>query len=127
MAEYTILEQVKIRLKQFHIEEVTEDNGNSSDVVVFDDKEENPFIEQLIKEATDEVIGIRNYPESYSEEQINDDLKKFERTVVDLVVYDHSQAGESYMASYSENGVSRNWVDRNKLLKDIYPFVSVIC
>lgn len=127
MAEYTILEQVKIRLKQFHIEEVTGDNGNSSDVVVFDDKEENPFIEQLIKEATDEVIGIRNYPESYSEEQINDDLKKFERTIVDLVVYDHSQAGESYMASYSENGVSRNWVDRNKLLKDIYPFVSVIC
>lgn len=126
MAEYTILEQVKIRLKQFHIEEVTGDNGNSSDVVVFDDKEENPFIEQLIKEATDEVIGIRNYPESYSEEQINDDLKKFERTIVDLVVYDHSQAGESYMASYSENGVSRNWVDRNKLLKDIYPFVSVI-
>lgn len=126
MAEYTILEQVKIRLKQFHIEEVTRDNGNSSDVVVFDDKEENPFIEQLIKEATDEVIGIRNYPESYSEEQINDDLKKFERTIVDLVVYDHSQAGESYMASYSENGVSRNWVDRNKLLKDIYPFVSVI-
>jgi len=126
MAEYTILEQVKIRLKQFHIEEVTGDNGNSSDVVVFDDKEENPFIEQLIKEATDEVIGIRNYPDSYSEEQINDDLKKFERTIVDLVVYDHSQAGESYMASYSENGVSRNWVDRNKLLKDIYPFVSVI-
>ena len=127
MAEYTILEQVKIRLKQFHIEEVTGDNGNSSDVVVFDDKEENPFIEQLIKEATDEVIGIRNYPDSYSEDQINDDLKKFERTIVDLVVYDHSQAGESYMASYSENGVSRNWVDRNKLLKDIYPFVSVIC
>lgn len=127
MAEYTILEQVKIRLKQFHIEEVTVDNGKSSDVVVFDDKEENPFIEQLIKEATDEVIGIRNYPDSYSEEQINDDLKKFERTIVDLVVYDHSQAGESYMASYSENGVSRNWVDRNKLLKDIYPFVSVIC
>ena len=127
MAEYTILEQVKIRLKQFHIEEVTGDNGNSSDVVVFDDKEENPFIEQLIKEATDEVIGIRNYPDSYSEEQINDDLKKFERTIVDLVVYDHSQAGESYMASYSENGVSRNWVDRNKLLKDIYPYVSVIC
>ena len=127
MAEYTILEQVKIRLKQFHIEEVTGDNGNASDVVVFDDKEENPFIEQLIKEATDEVIGIRNYPDSYSEEQITDDLKKFERTIVDLVVYDHSQAGESYMASYSENGVSRNWVDRNKLLKDIYPFVSVIC
>ena len=44
MAEYTILEQVKIRLKQFHIEEVTVDNGKSSDVVVFDDKEENPLL-----------------------------------------------------------------------------------
>ena len=37
--EYTTLEQVKIRLKQFHIETVTNDDDTTSDVVVFDKKE----------------------------------------------------------------------------------------
>ena len=43
---YTTLEQVKIRLKQFHI-----DDSSGSDVTVFDRKEENPLIEQLIEQA----------------------------------------------------------------------------
>ena len=47
MDEYTILEQVKIRLKQFHIDTVTNDDYTTSDVVVFDNKEDNPVIEQL--------------------------------------------------------------------------------
>ena len=52
MAEYTTLEQVKIRLKQFHIETVTnEDNTTSAEVVVFDKPQDNPLIEQLIKQA----------------------------------------------------------------------------
>lgn len=50
--EYTTLEQVKIRLKQFHIETVANDDETTSDVVVFDSKEDNPIIEQLIKQAT---------------------------------------------------------------------------
>ena len=49
MEEYTILEQVKIRLKQFHIETVDNADGTQSDVVVFDQKEDNPLLEQLIK------------------------------------------------------------------------------
>ena len=53
--EYTTLEQVKIRLKQFHIDTVTNDDETTSDVVVFDNKEDNPIIEQLIKQATEDV------------------------------------------------------------------------
>lgn len=44
MDEYTTLEQVKIRLKQFHIKTVTDEDGVTSDVVVFDQKEDNPSI-----------------------------------------------------------------------------------
>lgn len=36
--EYTTLEQVKIRLKQYHIETVTNDDYTTSDVVAFDKK-----------------------------------------------------------------------------------------
>ena len=113
MDEYTTLEQVKIRLKQFHIETVTDEDGVTSDVVVFDQKEDNPYIEQLIKQARNEVVSKRNYPESYTDEKISEDL----------AVYDHSQAGEAYMASYSENGVSRSWKDRESLFVFVFPFV----
>lgn len=127
MEEYTTLEQVKIRLKQFHIETVeNEDEGTSSDVTVFDQKEDNPYIEQLIKQARNEVVSKRNYPESYTDEKISEDLKQFEDVIVNLAVYDHSQAGEAYMASYSENGVSRSWKDRESLFVGVFPFVKAL-
>ena len=126
MEEYTILEQVKIRLKQFHIETVDNADGTKSDVVVFDQKEDNPLLEQLIKQVTNEVMNRRMYTSNYTQEQIDEDLKKFETTIVNAVVYDRSQAGESFMQSYSENGVSRTWKDRDKLFSEVYPFVKIL-
>ena len=124
---YTLLEQVKIRLKQFHIEETEDsDTGTRADKVVFDKKEDNPLIEQLLEQARNEIIEKRNYPETYTQDQIDRDVKKFENVMVNLAVYDRSQAGEAYMASYSENGVSRTWKDRNSLLSGVYPFVKII-
>mgnify|MGYP000634676128 CR=1 FL=1 len=122
MTEYSTLEQIKLRLKQFHIETVENEDG-TSDVVVFDDKEDNPLIEQLIKQATQEIITKRCYPASYTQEQIEEDIEKYQNNIINLVVYDHSQAGENFMSSYSENGVSRNWRDREDLFVGIYPFI----
>ena len=126
MAEYTTLEQVKIRLKQFHIETVTNDDETTSDVVVFDDKEDNPVIEQLIKQATEDVKTKRNYPNSYTDEMITEDLKKFESVIVNLTVYDHSQAGENFMSALSEGGVNRAWRDRDSLFVGVFPFAKVL-
>lgn len=119
MAEYTTLEQVKIRLKQFHID------SESSDVV-FDHLEENPLLQQLISQAEADIRAKRMYPESYTEEKIAADMKKFQSVVVNLVVYDRSQAGENFMASYSENGVSRTWRDREDLFVGVFPFAKVL-
>lgn len=124
--EYTTLEQVKIRLKQFHIETVTNDDDTASDVVVFDNKEDNPVIEQLIKQAVEDVKAKRNYPDSYTDEMIAEDLKKFESVIVNLAVYDHSQAGENYMSALSEGGVSRTWKDRDSLFVGVFPFVNIV-
>ena len=41
---YTIFEQVKIRLRQFHIDE----KGTENEKIVFDKPEDNPVLEQLI-------------------------------------------------------------------------------
>ena len=125
-AEYTILAQVKIRLKQFHIEAVTNEDDTTKDVVVFDNKEDDLLIEQLIKQATEDVKNRRNYPDNYTEEMITEDLKQFEGVIVNLVVYDHSQAGEEFMASFGENGVSRTWKDRDDLFVGVFPFVKML-
>lgn len=125
-AEYTILSQVKIRLKQFHIETITNEDDTTKDVVVFDNKEDDLLIEQLIKQATEDVKTRRNYPNSYTDEMITEDLKKFEGVIVNLVVYDHSQAGEEFMASFGENGVSRTWKDRDSLFVGVFPFVKML-
>lgn len=124
--EYTTLEQTKIRLKQFHIDTVTNDDETTSDVVVFDNKEDNPVIEQLIKQATEDVKTKRCYPDSYTDEMITEDLKKFESVIVNLAVYDHSQAGEAFMASYNENGINRTWRDRDNLFVGVFPFAKVL-
>nr|DAK18302.1 MAG TPA: Protein of unknown function (DUF3199) [Caudoviricetes sp.] len=123
MAEYTTLEQVKIRLKQFHIDSKSD---SESSKVVFDHFEENPLLEQLISQAEADIRAKRMYPESYTEEKIAADMKKFQSVVVNLVVYDRSQAGENFMASYSENGVSRTWRDREELFVGVFPFAKVL-
>ena len=126
MAEYSIVEQVKIRLKQFHIETVTNEYDTTSDVVVFDKPQDNPLIEQLIKQAKQDIVAMRNYPSTYTQERIEADLKNYEAVIVNLVVYDMSQAGEEFMSSFSENGVSRNWRKRSELFVGVYPFAKVL-
>lgn len=124
---YTTLEQVKIRLHQYHIDTVkNDDSDTTTNVVVFDNIEDNPLIEQLIEQSRQEIIGLRNYPSSYTQEQIDDDLAKYENVIVNLTVYDHSQAGENYMASMNEGGVNRTWKNRNELFAGVFPLVKVI-
>lgn len=122
---YTTLEQVKIRLHQYHIDTVTNDDDTTTNVVVFDDLEDNPYIEQLIEQSRQEIISLRNYPSSYTQEQIDNDMTKYENVIVNLTVYDHSQAGENYMASMNEGGVNRTWKNRNDLLSGVFPLVKV--
>lgn len=123
---YTTLEQVKIRLHQYRIDTVkNDDSDTTTNVVVFDNIEDNPLIEQLIEQSRQEIISLRNYPSSYTQEQIDNDMTKYENVIVNLTVYDHSQAGENYMASMNEGGVNRTWKNRNDLLAGVFPLVKV--
>lgn len=115
---YSTLQKIKIRLGQYHM--------NESDEVEFDQPEKNPLIELLIEQVNSEIIKRRNYPESYTEEQIYADLKRYEDDMINIVVYDCSQAGEAYMQSYTENGVSRTWKSRDDLFSGIFPKVQTL-
>ena len=65
MDEYTILEQVKIRLLHYKVSTI-----EGEDVVVFDHKNENLLLEQLIKQAKQKIKEIRKYPSNYTDEMI---------------------------------------------------------
>ena len=125
MSAYTVLEQVKIRLKQFHTETV-ENEGLTSSTVMFDRKEDNPLLEQLINQATEDIKNKRRYPKDYTKEEIEEDLKKYESVLVNVVVYDRMKLGGDFQQSDSENGKSRTWVDRNTLFKEIYPIARIV-
>ena len=122
MDEKSILEQVKIRLLHFSVDEATSD-------VVFTHVQENPLLQQLIKQAVSAIKAERHYennPYIYTEEKIEEDLKRYENNVVDYVVYYRSQAGESFMKSFSENGVSRSWIDSGKLFAGVTSISKIV-
>lgn len=105
MAEYTTLEQVKIRLKQFHID-------SESSEVVFEKLEENPLLELLLEQNQNLIINISGISDSKKEEY----LKKKEDAIVELALYDRNKLGADYSSSYSENGISRVWNSKEEIL-----------
>lgn len=125
MSSYTVLEQVKIRLQQFHMES-SENDGIVTNTVVFDKKEDNPLLEQLINQATKEIANKRRYPEDYTKEEIESDLENYESVIVNLVVYDRVKLGGDFQQSDSENGKSRSWVDRSTLFNGVYPIARIV-
>lgn len=107
---YSRLEQLKIRLRQ-------------SDVSC--DKEDE-LLEELIYQAEQDVRLYRNYPSNYTEEMIEKDMNKFESIIVNLALYDYNQEGGEFQISSSENGTSRSWIDRDKILGKVTPFVQIL-
>ena len=53
-------------------------------------------------------------------------MKRFESVIVNLVLYDYNKEGGEFQTSSSENGTSRNWIDREKILAEVIPFVKIL-
>lgn len=105
---YSRLEQLKIRLRQSGI------------------SDEDEFLEQLIFQAEQDVRLYRNYPDNYTKEMIEKDMKKLDSIIVNLALYDYNQDGGEFQTSSSENGTSRSWIDRDKILGKVTPFVQIL-
>lgn len=125
MADYTILEKIKIRLRQFTTQQNTDDDGNITVDIVFDHLEENPILEQLIEGAKKDVIKYRQYPKHFTEEAIKSDIEKnYENTIISIVLYDYNKEGAEFETSNSEGGNQRTYVTRQSVLNDVVPFIS---
>lgn len=79
----------------------------------------------IVKTVVKEIIQIREYPETFTEEQILEDLDKYYATILRVAEYDYNTIGVEGQNSHSENGVSRSYVNRKTLFGDVYKFVKI--
>lgn len=114
--EYTLLQKIKIRLGQYH----TENNS-----IVFDEAECDVYLNELLSDAKESVRNVRNYPHGFTEEQIAEDMKKYEKVLIKLVIYDFNKEGMEFENSHTESGVSRQFQSRARVMADVLPFVDI--
>lgn len=79
-----------------------------------------------VRNAMREVKRARNYPKSYSDSQIEQDMYDYFSNIRNIALYDYNQIGGEFQESNAEPGSSRTYVDRDKLFCGICPFVRVL-
>lgn len=75
-----------------------------------------------IKSALREVRGKRNYPEYFTDAQIQKDLEKYYSNIRELALYDYNQFGAEGQISHNENGTNRTWKSRNDCLIGVFAY-----
>lgn len=78
-----------------------------------------------VKDAIREVRMMRDFPDSYTEDEIAIDLNRYFSTIKGLARYDYNQIGAEGETAHSESGESRTWKDRRELLIGVIPFARV--
>jgi hypothetical protein len=79
-----------------------------------------------IRSAMREVKRARNYPDTYTDEAIEKDMYNYYSNIRNLALYDYNSVGSEGEQSHSENGVSRSYVDRNKMLVGVLPLAKIV-
>lgn len=79
----------------------------------------------IVKAIVREFIQKREYPDTMSDEEVLADLEKYYATMLRLAEYDYNMIGAEGQTSHSENGVSRQFVDRNSFFNDVYKYVRI--
>ena len=112
MSEQELIEEVVAALT----EELNEDADFSENI-----------LRVKVKSVVREFKNRRNYiATSMDSKAIEEDMERFYSTILDVSRYDYNQRGAEGQESHADNGVTRKWVDRNKLWMNVHPFVKVM-
>ena len=74
-----------------------------------------------VSNAYREVRAARNYPKSYSEDRITEDMLNFYSNIRAIAMYDYNKIGAEGQSQYSADGESIHYLDRNKLFNGVIP------
>ena len=98
---------------------------NLKEEIIADVAQADLFSETLlrakIKGAFRDVKRARRYPKSYSEAQIEEDMRDFFSNIEDIARYDYNSVGSEGLSSYSADGTSIHYTDRDKLFYGVLP------
>lgn len=87
--------------------------------ILADEAKADTFSETLlrskIERAYREVMQARRYPSTWTAEQIAEDIVKYRTNIEDIAEYDYAAVGSEGLSSYSADGTSLKYNDRNKL------------
>lgn len=98
----------------------------SDELSVSDKNFSETLLLSKVRNAMREVKRARNYPKTYSDSQIEQDMYDYFSNIRNIALYDYNLIGAEGQQSSSENGTSRSYVDRDKLFCGICPFVRVL-
>lgn len=98
----------------------------SAELSVSDENFNKTLLLSKVRNAMREVKRARNYPKTYSDSQIEEDMYDYFSNIRNIALYDYNQIGGEFQESSSELSTSRVWMERNKLFSGICPFVRVL-
>lgn len=80
------------------------------------------ILEEKVANVINEVKHGRRYAQAgYTDEQIESDIINFRANIRDISLYDYNQSGMDFQNSHTENGISRSYINRNRLFYGIIP------
>jgi hypothetical protein len=111
----TIDEGMTLTLEQELVADLTDELSEGDEL--FNEK----LMLSKIRNAIREVKRVRNYPSSYTDEMIDNDMYGFYSNIRNIALYDYNMIGVEGQSSGGENGTSRTYVDRDKLFNGVIP------
>lgn len=72
----------------------------------------------LIQTNIEEFKNNMNYPPSFADERINEDLSKNKSCIFKCILYDYNMQGMEFQQSHSESGTSRSFEEKAKIYAD---------
>ena len=90
---------------------------------------DNPESEAILTLSVNRAIrsfkNKRNYPSSYTDDKIKNDMKKCYDCIFDLALYFLVKQGVEFETSHSENSVNAGWNSETEIFVNhgVFPFV----
>lgn len=98
---------------------------NLKSELLADEAQANIMSENLLRSkingAYRDVKRAKNYPSHYAEAWIEEDMLNYYSNIESIARYDYNTVGSEGMASYSSDGTSIHYNDRDKLFYGVYP------
>lgn len=94
-------------------------------LIIYLGESDKRIISLLVDLACQNVVN-RRYPFGYAEEQEQAAIAQYSNVVFRAVVYAYNMQGAEGQSNHSENGVSRTFIDEDKLYTEIVPMCGVL-